>query len=102
MMQAYSHIVGAMRGLRDKEYELDPCTSARIKFVDATDGGMSERLARHGQVGAKDARPSACTAEGPGLETALTGTPGSAITVRAIDRCGQPCTDVVDKVQVRV
>ena len=101
VMQAYGHIVGGMRGLRDKEYELHPCTSARIEFVDATDGGMSERLARHGRVVAREVRPSACTAQGPGLTRALTGAP-SAFTVRAMDHRGQPCADGGDVVEVRV
>ena len=93
VMQVYSHIVGGMRGLRDKEYELDPCTSARIEFVYATDGGMSERLAQHGLVVARELRPSACTAQGPGLTRALTGAP-SAFTVRAMDHREQPCVQV--------
>ena len=89
VMQAYSHIVKGIRELRDRRYELDPCTSSCIEFVDATNGAMSERLARHARVVVRKVRPSACTAElaaeGPGLATELTGTL-SAITVRAIDQ----------------
>ena len=53
VMQAYSRIVNGMRGLREKEYQLQPVTRASIKFVDSftgATGGINDKLAKHGFV----------------------------------------------------
>ena len=101
VMLAYSHIVGGMRGLRQQDFELHPCTSASLLFVDTTDGDMHRNLAQHARIVARDVRASKCTAEGPGIQRAVKGFPAT-LTVRVMDCQGQPCSDGGDAVRVRL
>ena len=101
VMQAYSHIVGGMRGLREKDFELDPCTSSAIVFVETSNGGMQRSLAQHARIVARDVRPSACTVEGGGIAKAFTAAP-STLSVRAVDCQGQPCSEGGDSVGIKL
>ena len=101
VMQAYSHIVGGMRGLREKDFELDPCTSSAIVFVETSNGGMQRSLAQHARIVARDVRPSACTVEGGGIAQAGTDAP-STLSVRAVDCQGQPCSEGGDSVGIKL
>ena len=101
VMKAYSQIVTGMRGLRDKEYELHPNTGASIQFVDPSGGDTLQRLAQHWRVVAREVKPAACVAEGPGLKVAYTAD-SSEFTVRAVGYLGERSTDGGDDVQVRI
>ena len=101
VMLAYSHIVGGMRAICDKDYQLHPNTSASIRFVDTSGGSMSESLAQHARIVAREVCPAACTAEGGGLkEICITHT--AEFTVQAVDFQGQACTEGGDTVQIKL
>ena len=101
IMHAYSQIVSGMRGLQDREYELDPNTSASIQFVDTSQGGLAQSLSQHARIVARNVWPSRCTAEGRGLTRCYAGG-WSSFTVRAVDRTGEACIDVGDLVEMRL
>ena len=101
VMLAYSHIVGGMRAICDKDYQLHPNTSASIRFVDTSGGSMSESLAQHARIVAREVRPAACTAEGGGLKEIFINHTAE-FTVQAVDFQGQACTEGGDTVQIKL
>jgi len=101
IMHAYSQIVGGMRGLKHRAYELHPNTSASISFVDTSAGGLAKTLSQHARILAHNVLSSQCTAEGRGLKRAHPGG-WASLTVQAVNHTGEPCSDGGDNVGIRL